>query len=142
VNGVVFDVNIQGSARHFLRLVETLELTDVWRSLDVSIHTVAGLGYMEDVSDRVIWTRCQADGLVLVTENRNDDGPDSLQRTMDELRTADSLPVLTLASRERFQRDRRYALIVAEELLNALVDIEAGLHRGAGRMYLPPRPVI
>jgi hypothetical protein len=142
VNGLLFDVHLQGYVRYILALIDALGMGDVWRSFDLPIHSVIGLGHPQDVSDRVIWNRCQSDGLILITENRNDDGPDSLQRTMNELRTESTLPVLTLANRERFRQDRRYALIVVEEMLNTLADLEAGQHRGTDRLFLPPRPVI
>jgi hypothetical protein len=141
MNGVVFDVNVQGHARYILQLLEALNVADLWEALDLPVLTVAGLGYADDVPDRVIWDRCQADGLLLVTENRNDDGPDSLQRVMGESNSADSLPVLTIANKRRFERDRPYAQVVAKEFLNVVSDTARGLNRGAGRMYLPPRPV-
>ena len=51
------------------------------------------------------------------------------------------LPVLTIANKRRFERDRRYALIVAREFADHTVDIALGKYRGVGRMFLPPRPV-
>jgi hypothetical protein len=142
MNGVVFDVNIQGHARYMLQLLAALNATDLWQAIGLPILTVPGLGYAADVRDRVIWNRCQSAGLVLFTENRNDDGPDSLERTLADSLTADSLPVLTLANKGRFEHDRRYALIVASAFLDAIADTAAGGNRGAGRMYLPPKPVV
>ena len=142
MNGLLFDINIQGHFQHLLHLLTALDLLGMWEAEDLDVFTVPQLGYPRDVRDRVIWNRCQADGLVLVTENRNDDGPDSLERTMAESLTPESLPVLTLANKLRFERDRRYALIVADAFLNAVSDTAAGKNRGVGRLYIPPRPVV
>ena len=108
----------------------------------MSVRSVAGLGYRTNVRDRILWNRCQADGLILVTENRTADDPDSLERAIADSLTPDSLPVLTLANNERFRHDRRYAMIVAEEFPNVVADTFQGKNRGVGRLYLPPRPVV
>ena len=142
MNGLLFDINIQGHFRYLLHLLAALDLVGMWEAEDLDVFTVPQLGYPRDVRDRVIWNRCQSDGLVLVTENRNDDGPDSLERAMADALTPDSLPVLTLANKPRFERDRRYALIVADAFLNAVSDTAAGKNRGVGRLYLPTRPVV
>jgi hypothetical protein len=45
------------------------------------------------------------------------------------------LPVLTLADQDRVLRDRSYAGVVAERLLEILFDLDN--LRGSGRLYLP-----
>ncbi len=142
MNGLLFDINIQGLHAHFIHLLTALDLLDFWEAANLRVLSVAGLGYPRDVRDRVLWNRCQADGLVFITENRNDDGPDSLERTMADSLAPDSLPVLTLANVSRFRTDRRYALIVADAYLTTVTDTLAGLNRGVGRLYLPSRPVV
>jgi hypothetical protein len=142
VRGLVFDVNIQGLFPHFVHLMTAMDLIDIWNDKPLVVRTVADLGYPTDVRDRVIWNRCQADGLVLVTENRTADDADSLQATIADSLTSDSFPVLTLANVQRFRNDRRYALIVADAFLTTVTDTAAGLNRGVGRLYIPPRPVV
>ena len=142
MNGLLFDINIQGYSAHFAHSFTALDLLDFWTVADLSVRTVADLGYPREVRDRVIWNRCQADGLVLVTENRTADDADSLQATIADSLTPDSLPVLTLANVQRFRTDRRYALIVADTFLTTVTDTLAGLNRGVGRLFLPPRPVV
>ena len=73
--------------------------------------------------------------MILITSNRNDDGPDSLEATIRTHGTPHSLPVFTLADAKRVLKERSYAELVADRLLEYLFDIE-GL-RGAGRLYLP-----
>lgn len=142
MNGLLFDINIQGLYPHFLHLLTALDLLDFWEVANLRVLSVADLGYPREVRDRVLWTRCQADGIVFVTENRNDDGPDSLGRTMADSLTPESLPVLTLANKPRLERDRRCALIVADAFLTAVSDTAVGKNRGVGRLFLPPRQVV
>jgi hypothetical protein len=141
VRGVLFDVNIEGHQSYLMNLLAALDMTDIWERYGFRTFTVAAFGHTKSVRDRIIWNRCQAERLVLLTENRNDDGEDSLERTMADSLTADSLPVLTLANKGRFEHDRRYALIVAGIFLETLIDAAEGMHRGVGRIYLPPRAI-
>ena len=73
--------------------------------------------------------------VVLVTANRDDAGPESLEATIQHQNTPQSLPVFTLANDQRVLRDRQYAETVADRLIEALFDI--GSYRGTGRIYLP-----
>jgi hypothetical protein len=62
--------------------------------------------------------------VVLITANRNADDPDSLEATIQDLNTPQSLPVVTLANVERIRRDRQYAEQVAGQVLDLLFDID------------------
>ena len=79
--------------------------------------------------------RGQREHGVLVTANRNDAGPESLEATIQQQNTPQSLPVFTLANDQRVLRDRQYAEKVADRLIEALSDIDS--YRGTGRIYLP-----
>ena len=83
----------------------------------------------------MIWRTCQREQLVLITGNRNDDGPDSLEAVIRDENRPDSLPVFTLANANRILRDRGYAEQVAVRLLDDLMRIDEV--RGVGRLYLP-----
>jgi hypothetical protein len=78
---------------------------------------------------------CQAEELILITANRNNDGPDSLEATIQAHGTPQSLPIFTLADPNRVLSERTYAEAVADRLLEYLYDIDN--LRGAGRLYLP-----
>jgi hypothetical protein len=54
------------------------------------------LGLAFNALDALIWATCQREGLVLITGNRNDDGPDSLEATIRNENQPDSLPVFTM----------------------------------------------
>jgi len=96
---------------------------------------LSDLGLQPDASDRDVWEACQCEQVILLTANRNDDGPESLEATIQQHNTPASLPVLTLASEQRVLRDRLYAEAVADRLLELLFDI--GSYRGSGRLYVP-----
>ena len=142
MNGILLDINIQGDFAHVLHLLAAQDLLAHWESGGFVVRTLADLGLAGNTPDRTIWNRCQAEGLVLFTENRNDDGPDSLERTIADSLTPDSLPVLTVSNKQRFRNDRRYALVVAERFVETILDIDDGRLLGVGRLFLPPRTVV
>lgn len=93
------------------------------------------LGLAADTADSVLWRVCQERQLVLLTANRNHDGPDSLEATIRAGNTPDSLPVLTVSNAQRLQHSRDYVERVVEQFLDYLLKIEQ--IRGKGRLYLP-----
>ena len=68
-------------------------------------------------------------------DNRNQDGPDSLETTIRELSGPDNLPVLTISDVDTLRTNRAYAERVVERLYEYVIDIED--LRGTGRLYLP-----
>ena len=74
-----------------------------------------------------MWEACQCAQVVLLTANRSDEGPESLEATIQHYNTPDntpvSLPVFTLANDQRVLRDRLYAEAVADRLLEFLFAI-------------------
>jgi hypothetical protein len=73
--------------------------------------------------------------IVLITANRNSDGPDSLELTIRRENESTSLPVLTLSDSQRVESDREYAEVTAEALIDYLFRIDDV--RGTGRLFLP-----
>jgi hypothetical protein len=71
----------------------------------------------------------------LITGNRNNDGPDSLEAVIRNENQADSLPVITISRPRRLLQDGRYAEEVAERILDYLIRIDDV--RGTGRIYVP-----
>jgi hypothetical protein len=88
-----------------------------------------------DAPDSIIWRTCQREQLVLITENRNKRGLDSLEATIQNENQPDSLPVITIANTDRVLQDRLCAEKVAERLLDYLMRIDEV--RGTGRIYVP-----
>jgi hypothetical protein len=60
---------------------------------------------------------------------------DSLEATIKNHCTEESLPVLTIADPTRLLKDRTYAARAAERILEHVVDPEN--LRGVGRLYVP-----
>src|SRR5215813_3349874 len=110
VNGILADANCAGHLALLVRLFH-----ESWR--------------------RDVWEVCQRTHVVLLTANRNDAGPESLEATIQQHNTTESLPVFTLANDQRVLREHRYAEAVADRLLEFLFDIDN--YRGTGRLYLP-----
>jgi predicted nuclease of predicted toxin-antitoxin system len=134
VIGILADANCEGHLALLLRLFEQDWRQEVWMSLRLAHVSFSDVGLPSDASDREVWEVCQREQVVLITSNRNDDGPDSLESTIAQLSTPQSLPVLTLANDQRVLRDRAYAERVADRLLEALFDMES--YCGIGRLYL------
>lgn len=134
---MLLDENITGFGQLLLHIWASAGLTPFWDDLRAVILVPADIGLTAGTSDREVWHRCQSAGYVLLTDNRTRVGRDSLGQTLADSLRPDSLPVLTVGSKDRFLRDRNSARVVAAELLDTLLDIAAGRHRGLGRMFLP-----
>jgi hypothetical protein len=135
VKGLLADVNNVKQVRVLLMLLQEEARVEFWNHLGLTMRTFADLGLHPRSPDVDVWRSCQSAELVLITANRNEDGPDSLEATIRTHGTSQSLPVFTLADANRVLNERSYAERVSDRLLEFLFDIE-GL-RGAGRLYLP-----
>ena len=93
----------------FGHLLEARELWAVLADLGLDFATFLDLRLAPDLDDRSLWNHCQEDGWVLFNENRNQDGPDSLQATLVASWQEGDLPILTIANKARLERDREYA---------------------------------
>jgi hypothetical protein len=98
------------------------------------VESFESLGIPTNVSDTDLWLACQSREIILVTANRSDDGPESLEAAVRRYNTETNLPVFTLANPARFSGDRDYAVEVAAQLLEYLLDIDR--YRGVGRIYV------
>lgn len=133
--GMVPDNDIEGHFEIVLGHLLSETWRELWSSLSIKIHSFETLGLKRDMPDRAIWQTCQERQIILVTGNRNDDGPDSLEATIRSSNTATSLPVFTLADLDRVLDSPAYADQVAEQLIDRLMNLET--IRGAGRIWLP-----
>jgi hypothetical protein len=135
VQAILGDINIQGQLRVLVALLESDKWREIWRDLNLGVWTFRDLGLDDDAPDDQLWQRCQDEQIVLVTANRNHDGPTSLEATLRACNKPDSLPVFTLADAQEVLHSREYADRVVECLLEYLLEID--LYRGTGRLYLP-----
>jgi hypothetical protein len=129
------DNDVQGQFDAIVRFLQSETWQRFWQDAAVTVLTLPGVGLDRDTSDNVVWQTCQGQQVVLVTGNRNKEGPESLEQTIRTLNQADSLPVITISDPIRFMHDRAYAERAAIKLLEYLLEIDK--HRGAGRIWVP-----
>jgi hypothetical protein len=92
------------------------------------------VGLLENSSDRLVWQVAQSNQMIILTANRNMKGDDSLEQVIREENNLQSLPVVTIASKERLD-ERSYRERCASRLVEILFDIEN--YMGVGRVYIP-----
>jgi hypothetical protein len=132
VIALLADHNIEGQARMLLGALEALGWADL---LDLRLATFAEVSLAHDSSDREVWRRAQELGMLLLTDNRNNDVADSLEQTLIEEGIPASLPVLTVGSAERLRTEPAYRVACAERIAEILVDLD--VYRGVPRLYIP-----
>ncbi len=135
MRGILADINVGRHRDALLAIWSSDTWRGIWTELGLSVVTFPDLGLTYNSADTVIWRTCQTEKLVLITGNRNDEGPDSLESVIRNENQADSLPVITISRPKRLLHDRIYAESVAEGILEYLIRIDEV--RGAGRLYVP-----
>jgi hypothetical protein len=135
--GLLADVNVQGHLSYLRQLLEILDLWAVLAELNLNLVTFPDLNLPRDLDDRTLWNRCQRDGWVLFTENRNHEDENSLQATLTDSWQRGHLPVLTLANKGRFENSSSYAKQVAIDVAELLFGIAQGEYRDQPRIYVP-----
>jgi hypothetical protein len=129
------DNNVDGHLGILVRFFLSDEWIGFWNDLELTTVTFEDLGIKRDADDIDLWRDCQREQVVLITSNRNADGPKSLQATLGRENTSDSLPVFTLADPDRISLDRVYAERTALSLLEYLTRLDE--IRGTGRIFIP-----
>ncbi len=74
---------------------------------------------------------------VLFTDNRNQEGPDSLNAVILDSWREGCLPVLTLANKIKFESSNAYARRVAGDVATLLFDVFTLGVRNQPRIYVP-----
>jgi len=109
--------------------------TDFWQALGLVLYGFEDVGLSTSATDLEVWNVCQAEELILITDNRNLDSEDSLEATIRRNNTPESLPVFTIADMNQFRTNNSYVECVVEALYDYLLRIDDV--RGTGRLYLP-----
>jgi hypothetical protein len=135
VKGILTDVNIDGHLRLVPLLLDEPSRIELWNALKLSLLTFSDLGLSHETTDLQVWQRCQQERLMLLTNNRNDDGPESLAVAVRSANTPTAIPVVTFGDGNRFLNEREYANRAVDKLLEYLFDIDN--YRGTGRLYVP-----
>lgn len=132
---LVADVNIEGHVTRLVARMQEAEWRDFGDYLELQHRTFADLGLAPSATDAEVWQCCQQYPALLVTNNRNDDGPDSLEATIRLHNSPQSLPVFTIADADRILGGTTYADRVIERLFRYLLELDSV--RGTGRLFLP-----
>lgn len=129
------DVNIEGHVARLVALMQGKDWREFWDYLDLRALRFHDVGLSPGDPDDQVWEICQAQHLFLLTNNRNEDGPDSLEATIRARNTATSLPIFTISDADRIFQSRDYLDRVVETLVDHLLRIDS--LRGTGRLFLP-----
>lgn len=142
MNGLLADANFEGQTERLMQVLRSPEWLDLWLSYGLTVQTLGDLGLDNSTDDRTVWKRCQAEGLILLTGNRNDEGDDSLEAVIRD-GPPDALPVFTVANGRRIMEDTAFARDVALAMLDAVDDLTYRPETilGSGRIYLPRNPL-
>lgn len=135
MRGIVADANIEGHVERLVDHVLGSSWVDFWNHRGIAHQEFRNIGLTDRSPDNAVWRKCRQEQLVLITANRNNDGPDSLEAATRSENTPDSLPVMTPADPDRIPNGGDYAERVVARLIEYLLDID--LYRGTGWLYLP-----
>ena len=135
MKGLAADANIQGQVGYLVQRMQADPWADFWQALGLVLHRLEYIGLSGSSSDLEVWNACQAEQLILITDNRNLDSEDSLEAIIRRNSSPESLPVFTITDMNQFRTNSSYVERVVEVLYDYLLRIDDV--RGAGRRYLP-----
>ena len=133
--GILADIHMRGPVDALVREMQVEPWADLWKGLGLHLFHFEDIGLNPTSTDLEIWQRCQAEELVFITNNRNQDSPDSLEATIRQHNASSCLPVFTIGDLDKLRKSRAYAMRVLEKLYEYLIDIDN--LRGTGRQFLP-----
>lgn len=125
------DHNVEGYAQ---LLWGTLASIGWLELISLELRTFYEIGLPIENSDREVWLFAQASGMILITNNRNMKGEDSLERAIREENQPGSLPILTIGNVDLLA-NLEYRERCADMLVEISLDLEN--HLGRGRIYIP-----
>src|SRR5438045_2194562 len=105
MRGLLADANADGYLEILLRVCRGDEWVGIWNELAVATFTFSELRLDRAMQDDDLWDYCQREGFILLTANRNSDGPRSLDRAIRSRNEVNSFPVLTIADTDRLRTD-------------------------------------
>ena len=138
MRGLLADENVAGHVAYLRRRLQALGVWSLLAELHLSVATFSQVGLPQDLDDRSIWLFCQRERWVLFTDNRNGETADSLEATIRDLWRSGHLPVVTLGSKPKLERDPVYGDRVVLDLADLLFDLATGIEMPP-RLYVPGR---
>jgi hypothetical protein len=128
---ILVDHNIEGNVISLWGILAK----DGWVDLiPMKLVTFADVNLPFDSDDRAVWRFAQQHRMLLLTDNRNMKGDDSLELTLREELTAISLPVVTIGSRARLD-EPEYRQKCAYRMVEIVLDLDYYL--GCSRLFIP-----
>lgn len=128
---ILADKNLEGQAGLLLGIFNAAGWSELF---PIRLVTFEEIGLSPDSNDRIVWRFAQNNNMLLLTDNRNMKGRDSLEQTIREESTPASLPVLTIGNTEHMT-ERKYREKCANRLVEIIYDIEK--YRGVSRLFIP-----
>lgn len=125
------DHNIEGQA---LLLWGALNAGGWLDFLSMGLVFFTDVGLPEDSTDREVWRFAQTNQMILLTDNRNMEGADSLEQTIRDENTLASLPILTIGRTSRITQ-AAYRERCAIRIIEIALEIDDYL--GVGRLFIP-----
>lgn len=132
---ILADHNAEGHLDVLVGIWTSAEWNEIWEWLGARVCKFHNLGLPLTTPDSELWRFCHSQELILLTANRNADGPDSLELVSRQSNTPDNLPILTFGDADRILFDRDYAEAAASRILDILADLRN--LRGSRRLYVP-----
>jgi hypothetical protein len=84
---------MKGLVDSLVREMQAEPWTELWQGLGLRLFHFEDVGLNPTSTDLEIWLRCQAEQLIFITNNRNQDSPDSLEATIRQHNNPSCLPV-------------------------------------------------
>jgi len=131
---ILTDNDVVGAVRVLRRILASPEWMGLTTALELAFIELQDVALPADAPDVAVWQRSQEVGALLITGNRSS-GEGSLDQTIVEQGSPESLPVLTIGDPRRVIRDPVYARECALSLLDFVDRIET--LRGTGRLFIP-----
>lgn len=128
---ILSDHDIEGHAHSIIGVLGAEGWLDM---VDLRLVTFAEVDLPLNSPDQAVWHFAQENGMILLTNNRNMDGADSLEQTLRDENTPTSLPVVTIANVGRLS-EKHYREKCAFQLLE--IALELSKHLGRSRVYIP-----
>jgi len=128
---ILLDHNLEGDGE---LLLGALVKSGWLEMVPIQLVTFAEAGLPMDSGDREVWRFAQQRQMLLLTDNRNMEGDNSLEETLREEVDADSLPVITIGKRGRLD-DPDYREKCADKLVEIVIDLDR--YRGYSRLFIP-----
>jgi hypothetical protein len=128
---ILADHNIEGQSRIVWSVVQAEGLDQLTA---VGFAIFADVGLATTSTDRSVWRFAQAHEMLLLTNNRNMEGVDSLEEAIRQENHSSALPVITIGSVHRID-EPECRLRCATRIMEIATEIEN--YKGAGRIFIP-----